>query len=81
MTPLKIPIQTHPSQQDLSPSTWSFHRPLSAYSAALKQAGFMIDQIEEWCSDKQSIGKMASMENRSRKEFPLFLALSAVRRA
>lgn len=79
MSPLKIPIQTHPSQQSDSPSTWSFHRPLSVYSAALKQAGLMIDQIEEWCSDKQSTGKMAAMENRSRKEFPLFLALSTVK--
>ncbi len=79
MSQLKIPIQTHPSQQDSSPSTWSFHRPLSAYSAALKQAGFLIDQIEEWCSDKQSTGKMAGMENRSRKEFPLFMAISAIK--
>ncbi|MBS0605906.1 MAG: class I SAM-dependent methyltransferase [Verrucomicrobia bacterium] len=79
MSSLKIPIQTHPSQQNGSPSTWSFHRPLSVYSAALKQAGLMIDAIEEWCSDKQSSGKMAAMENRSRKEFPLFLALSAIK--
>ncbi len=80
MTSLKIPIQTHPSEKEHSPSTWSFHRPLSVYSAALKQAGFLIDQIEEWCSDKQSTGKAAAMENRSRKEFPLFLALSAIKR-
>ncbi len=79
MSPIKILIQTHPSQKGDSPSTWSFHRPLSVYGSALKQAGLMIDQIEEWCSDKQSTGKMALMENRSRKEFPLFLALSSVK--
>lgn len=79
MSTLKIPIQTHPSQQGNSPSTVSFHRPLSVYSAALKKAGFLIENIQEWCSDKKSTGKTAAMENRSRKEFPLFLALSAVR--
>lgn len=79
MSPLKIPIHTHPSRQDDSPTTWSFHRPLSVYCAALRQAGLVIDGIEEWCSDKRSTGKMASMENRSRKEFPLFLALSVIK--
>ncbi len=80
MSPLKIPIQTHPGRQGDSPTTWSFHRPLSAYTAALKQAGLIIDGIEEWCSDKQSMGKAAAMENRSRREFPLFLAISAVKK-
>lgn len=79
MSSLKIPVQTHPSQQADSPWTWSFHRPLSLYSSALKQAGLLIDQIEEWRSDKQSTGKMAKMENRSRKEFPLFLTFSSVK--
>jgi ubiquinone/menaquinone biosynthesis C-methylase UbiE len=77
MSALKIPIQTHPSQQKESPTTWSFHRPLSAYSKLLKDAGFKISAIEEWCSDKKSTGKMASLENRSRQEFPLFLAIAA----
>jgi len=80
MTPMGIPIQTHPSQESNSPSTLSFHRPLSVYSKALKQAGFLIDQMEEWCSDKQSVGKTASMENRSRREFPLFLAISSIKK-
>lgn len=74
---LKVPIQTHPSMQQDSPTTWSFHRPLSAYSALLKEAGFVITALEEWCSDKLSTGKHAAMENRSRKEFPLFLAIAA----
>lgn len=77
MSSLKIPIQTHPSKQRESPQTWSFHRPLSVYCAYLNQAGFAIRSIEEWCSDKKSTGKMAPLENRSRKEFPLFLAIAA----
>ncbi len=77
MTPLKIPIQTQPSEQGDSEQTWSFHNPLSYYTAQLKQAGFLLDTIEEWCSDKKSIGKHAPMENRSRQEFPLFMTLIA----
>jgi len=76
MTPLKIPIQLHPGKQESS-ETWSFHHPLSYYTSLLKQAGFVLDAIEEWCSDKKSTGKNAVMENRSRKEFPLFMTLVA----
>ncbi len=76
MSPLKIPIQTNPGQE-ASETTFSFHFPLSHYSQLLKQAGFVIDSMEEWCSDKKSIGKAAQMENKSRKEFPLFLTLVA----
>jgi ubiquinone/menaquinone biosynthesis C-methylase UbiE len=79
MTPLKIPIQTHPGQKD-SPTTWSFHVPLSGYAEALSKAGFVIEKMEEWVSDKKSTGARAKMENRSRMEFPLFLALLCQRR-
>lgn len=75
-SPLKIPIQTHPGQKETS-TTWSFHLPLSSYSAMLKQAGFIIDEIQEWVSDKKSTGKNATMENRAREEFPLFLTIVA----
>ncbi|MGL5263037.1 MAG: class I SAM-dependent methyltransferase [Candidatus Rhabdochlamydia sp.] len=77
MTPLQIPIQTHPSLKSQSETTWSFHYPLSTYSALLKENGFVIDLIQEWCSNKKSQGKMAGMENRSRKEFPLFMTIVA----
>ena len=77
MSPLKIPIQTQPSKQDASEETWSFHHPLSYYTGLLKKSGFAIETIEEWCSDKKSIGKNAAMENRSRQEFPLFLTITA----
>jgi SAM-dependent methyltransferase len=77
MSPLKIPIQTQPGKQERSEQTLSFHYPLSYYAAQLKQAGFVLETIEEWCSDKKSAGKHAAMENRSRQEFPLFLTLVA----
>jgi len=81
LSPLSIPIQTHPSQGTKSSETWSFHHPLSAYSAWLKETGFVIELIEEWSSSRLSTGKYASMENQSRLEFPLFLYLSARKRA
>ena len=41
-------------------------------------AGFYVDAMEEWVSNKKSLpGKRAKAENRSKKEIPLFLALRA----
>lgn len=77
LSPLKIPIQTHPGRQKDSQETWSFHHSLSDYSLWLKEEGFSIELIEEWVSDKQSTGGHAKMENRSRAEFPLFLTILA----
>lgn len=77
LSPMKIPIQTHPSKGALSQQTLSFHHPLSSYSHWLKEAGFSIECIDEWCSDKESEGKAAKMENRSREEIPLFMAILA----
>ncbi|MGZ3634194.1 MAG: class I SAM-dependent methyltransferase, partial [Parachlamydiaceae bacterium] len=76
---MKIPIQMHPGKGTASPETWSFHHPLSTYSQWLYDAGFHMIKIEEWCSDKQSTGKCAKMENRSREEIPLFMAILAVK--
>ncbi|MCH9626254.1 MAG: 2-methoxy-6-polyprenyl-1,4-benzoquinol methylase, mitochondrial [Chlamydiales bacterium] len=77
LTPLKIPIQMHPSQGQSSQTTWSFHHSLADYSKFLADAGFVIVLIEEWASDKKSTGKNAKMENRARSQFPLFLTLLA----
>lgn len=77
MSPLKIPIRTQPSKEEASEETISFHYPLSFYTEQLHQAGFSLQWIEEWCSDKKSTGRTAAMENRSRQEFPLFITLVA----
>lgn len=80
MSPLKIPITMHPGQQQ-SALTWSFHHPISFYSQILFDHGFMIEKLEEWTSDKQSVGgKTATMENRGRSEFPLFMAIKAIKK-
>jgi len=77
MSDMKIPIQAHPSKGEESAETWSFHFPLASYSKWLFQEGFVIEQMEEWCSDKTSTGLAAKMENRCREEFPLFMAIVA----
>lgn len=80
MSSMKIPIQTHPGQGKDSSQTWSFHHPLSSYSQWLQESGFVIGVIEEWCSNKVSEGKAAKMENRSREEIPLFMAIVAIKK-
>lgn len=59
--------------------TVSFHRSLQDYVKALKSAGFAVISLEEWISHKKSgAGPRMKAEDRSRKEFPLFLALEGV---
>ncbi len=77
LSPLEIPINAHPGRGETGPITWSFHHPLSDYFRFLKQNHFVVTDLEEWASDKESVGKAAKMENRGRSEFPLFLALLA----
>ena len=60
--------------------TWSFHKPIEVYSQMLFENGFLIEKIEEWTSEKKSEGKMARAENRARDEFPMFMAISAVKK-
>ncbi|MES2273511.1 MAG: class I SAM-dependent methyltransferase [Chlamydiota bacterium] len=79
MTPQKIPIQTNPGQKEQSSVTYSYHYPLSAYAGWLRKEGFVITHLEEWCSDKKSEGAKARMEDRARREIPLFLSILAMR--
>jgi ubiquinone/menaquinone biosynthesis C-methylase UbiE len=79
MSPMQIPINMNPGDRN-SAFTMSYHFPISAYSKMLKEAGFAIDVIEEWTSDKESEGRAARMENRSRSEFPLFMAIKAFKK-
>ena len=75
LSPLEIPIQMHPSKKEKSEKTYSYHNPLSTYVSWMVNAGFSVTRMEEWHSTKISSGGKAKMENRARKEFPLFLAL------
>lgn len=77
LSPLKIPIQAHPGKFKDTTETLSYHWPLESLSEWLKNAGFVITDIQEWCSNKTSTGSKAKMENSARKEFPLFMHISA----
>lgn len=80
MSPMNIPVLMNPGDRN-SKTTMSYHFPISAYSKMLKDTGFVIEGIEEWTSDKESeVGKTAKMENRSRSEIPLFMAIVATKR-
>ena len=79
LIPRKEPIYTHPGSKP-SEYTWSFHRPIEDYVKTLRNAGFMIDAMEEWPSHKSSeAGPRGAAENLSRKEIPMFLAIRAVK--
>lgn len=78
MTPQKIPINMTPGQGKET-NTWSFHVPLQDYIRALSKNGFVVELIEEWVSDKHSVGKASKMENLARNEFPMFMGILARR--
>jgi ubiquinone/menaquinone biosynthesis C-methylase UbiE len=79
LLPRKSPIITHPGKTP-DVYTWTFHRPIGAYVKALRNAGLLVDALEEWPSHKSSEpGPRAAAENAARKEIPMFLALRAVK--
>jgi ubiquinone/menaquinone biosynthesis C-methylase UbiE len=79
LIPRKTPIVTHPGSAP-DQYTWTFHRPIEAYVKALRNAGLLIESMEEWPSHKSShSGPRAAAENTARKEIPVFLAISAIK--
>ncbi len=63
-------------------TTVTYARPLQSYIRAITSAGLLIDSIEEWSSPRQSEpGPRAQEENRARREFPMFLAIRAIKPA
>lgn len=72
-------ILMHPgSRPDIV--TYSYHRPLQYFVKQLRRAGFVVTNLEEWVSHRQSdSGPRAMEENRARREIPLFLYLEATR--
>jgi ubiquinone/menaquinone biosynthesis C-methylase UbiE len=61
-------------------TTVSFHRPIQNYSKSLANAGLAILRIEEWVSHKKSEqGPRQGMEDRARKEIPMFMCLECVK--
>lgn len=75
---LEIPVNAHPGKEN-SPVTWSYHHPIEDYFKYLYENDFLVEQLEEWTSDKQSVGRAAKQENRAREEFPMFMAILAIK--
>jgi ubiquinone/menaquinone biosynthesis C-methylase UbiE len=79
--PMEIPIATHPGS-DPGQHTRYFHRPLAEYINALGSSGLAVTACEEPLTHRTTApGARSRGENRSRQEFPVFLALRAVRLA
>lgn len=80
LSSMKIPICVDYGKNKKSNTIISYHFPLKTLSEYLYEAGFYIEKIDEWVSDKESVGSKAKMENRSRNEIPLFMAISAIKK-
>jgi ubiquinone/menaquinone biosynthesis C-methylase UbiE len=79
LLPRKSPIVTHPGKS-ADVYTWTFHKPVESYVKSLRNAGLLIDAIEEWPSHKTSTsGPRAAAENVARKEIPMFMAIRALK--
>jgi SAM-dependent methyltransferase len=79
MSPLEIPIESSPFDKRNNQISFSYHYPISAFSEMLFNNGFYIEKMEEWISDKKSEGGRAKIEDKARAEFPLFLAIKAIK--
>lgn len=83
LSPGQTSIQMNPGEaaSGAAPvTTWTFHRPLSAYVNALASVGLRLDRLEEWAGQRVSEpGPRAEEENRIRREIPLFVALRAIK--
>jgi ubiquinone/menaquinone biosynthesis C-methylase UbiE len=79
LIPRKSPITTHPGA-DPGTYTWTFHKPIESYVKLFRNAGLLIDAMEEWPSHKTSTsGPRAHAENVARKEIPMFLAIRGIK--
>lgn len=84
LTPYQTRIRTHPGAAPGTPEaaqcTVSVHRPLSAYIAALAQAGFAVVGGDELTNPRRGTrGPRYAAEDRAAREIPLFLVLTALR--
>jgi len=78
-TPMQIPIQTHPGR-DPARHTIFYHRPLADYLNALGQAALAVVACEELLTHRRpEPGGRSRAESRAAQEFPIFLALKAVK--
>ena len=79
-SPLEIPIITHPGK-DSGEQTAFHHRPLSELLTSMGNGGLAVTACEELYSHRRSqgTGPFSKAEHRAAEEFPLFIALKAVK--
>ncbi len=81
MSEIQVPIKTHPGMPEDASRTTSFHRPLSTYLSSLGDAGLALIACDELCSHRRGTkGVRYAAEDRSAREFPVFLVLTAEHR-
>jgi len=76
LTPNEIPLKPYPGQTGVSVS---YHRPLQEYFSALKQAGFVVEDLRELSTAQWLNDQTVRAEARAVREIPLFLALQCRR--
>jgi ubiquinone/menaquinone biosynthesis C-methylase UbiE len=79
MSKMDIPITMHPGEAT-DEKTWTYHYPLSEIMRSLQSSSFVVEALDELTSPRESAGRLAKMENRSRNEIPLFMAIRALKR-
>ena len=79
-TSIEIPITTHPGKES-GEQTVFHHRPLSELLTAMGVSGLAVTSCEELYSHRrsQTSGPFSKAEHRAAEEFPLFMALMALR--
>jgi ubiquinone/menaquinone biosynthesis C-methylase UbiE len=79
-SPLEIPITTHPGK-GTGEQTVFYHRPLAQILTAVGASGLAVTACEELHSHRrsQATGPFSKAEHAAAEEFPLFIALKAVR--
>ncbi|MFT3991267.1 MAG: class I SAM-dependent methyltransferase [Luteolibacter sp.] len=77
---LEIPITTHPGKGESSETTF-YHRPLADLLTGLGEGGLGVVGCEELFSHRRSQagGAFSKAEHRAAEEFPMFIALCAVK--
>ena len=79
-TPRQIPVTTHPGR-DSGEQTLFHHRPLAELLTSMGNHGLAITACRELHSHRrsQATGPFSKAEHRAAEEFPLFIAIKAVR--
>jgi len=78
--PLEIPITTHPGK-NTGEQTSFYHRPLADLLSAIGQGGLAVTACEELYSHRRSQGSgpFSKAEHAAAEEFPMFIALKAIK--